>query len=55
MFVGGGNNHAAVRQIVRRRIWWHRERQECFVGSVPESQNSDEEDSAIRGAHFVWT
>lgn len=38
--------------MVKRRAWWHREKQERFVGATCE-QESDEEET--KGAHFIWT
>ena len=31
-YVGLGNNYPTVRQILKRRSWWHREKQERFIG-----------------------
>ena len=31
-YVGGGNNPSSIRQIIKRRSWWHREKQERFIG-----------------------
>lgn len=33
-FVGNGNNHQCVRQIIKRRSWWHREKQERFISQA---------------------
>ncbi len=31
-YVGTGNNHPSVRQIISRRSWWHRVKKERFIG-----------------------
>ena len=31
-FVGLGNNHPTIRQIIKRRPWWHRQKTETFIG-----------------------
>ena len=31
-YVGTGNNYPTVRQIIKRRSWWHREKHERFIG-----------------------
>ena len=58
-YVGKGNNHTTVRQIIKRRSWWHREKIERFIQDDCENGQTtaqDEEDvSTTQGAHFVWT
>jgi hypothetical protein len=41
-FVGKSNNHQCVRQIIKRRSWWHR-------------VNKLEDDELEQEPHFVWT
>ena len=48
-FVGMGNNHWSVRQIIKRRSWWHKCRSDFFMNSNEENS----EDS--HGVHFIWT
>ena len=31
-YVGQGNNHSTIRQIIKRRSWWHRQKTERFIG-----------------------
>jgi hypothetical protein len=66
-FVGNGNNHPIVKQILKRRSWWHKQRSERFIGSNPipiaynsdgtndEAELSDREGAEGNGAHFIWT
>lgn len=60
-YVGTGNNHNSVRQIVKRRSWWHRQKHERFIGqgsaaTTADDDESDEEyEDAGKGAHFIWT
>jgi hypothetical protein len=61
-YVGVGNNHPSVRQIIKRRSWWHREKQERFIGqgSAATTVGDDDEDEDDyedqgKGAHFIWT
>lgn len=61
-YVGTGNNHPTIRQIIKRRSWWHRQKTERFIG---QGEVEDEEDDcaieeggfvgAQKGAHFIWT
>ena len=63
-FVGGGNNHPAVRQIIKRRSWWCRYRGERFIGQGSNNDYSDESEdenipaagqAPLKGAHLIWT
>ena len=58
-YVGGGNNYHGVRQIIKRRGWWHRYKLEQFIGMNIAKPNDDiDSDSSgeeIGGAHFIWT
>lgn len=53
-FVGTGNNYPTVRQIVKRRCQWHRDKRERFIGNY-EDEDASDGDEKIRGSHFVWT
>jgi len=55
-YVGTGNNYPTVRQIIKRRSWWHREKHERFIGQAGFDDEIDEnEDVQGKGAHFLWT
>lgn len=63
-FVGCGNNHPVVRQIIKRRSWWCRYKAERFIGQGNNYGSSDEsEDEGTpmggaapqKGAHLIWT
>lgn len=59
-YVGTGNNYPTVRQIIRRRNWWHREKQERWIGQHQnhnncEESDNEEEEVKVKGAHFLWT
>ena len=45
-YVGVGNNHPSVRQIIKRRSWWHREKHERFIGqgSAATTVGDDDDD-----------
>jgi hypothetical protein len=57
-FVGAGNNYSGVRQIIKRRSWWHRGKREMFIGMSKDQQNDQDSDCSADGtvgAHFIWT
>ena len=60
-YVGVGNNHPTIRQIIKRRSWWHRQKTERFIGqgAVDDEEDECDEERAngtnLRGAHFIWT
>lgn len=54
-FIGTGNNYSCVRQIIKRRSWWHRQKTEKFIGQLSLEQDSESEDKTISGCHFIWT
>lgn len=64
-FVGHGNNYTGVRQIIKRRSWWHRYKREQFIGMNGESDGESSDDGAgghqnpnhknLPGANFIWT
>jgi len=59
-YVGQGNNHSTIRQIIKRRSWWHRQKTERFIGQgelddEEEDCNEEQQPGAQRGAHFIWT
>lgn len=47
--MGVGNNYSTVRQIVKRRSWWHKSKLEKFIHHNSIEGEQDE------GVHFVWT
>ena len=40
--MGTGNNDPTVRQIIKRRSWWHREKEERFIGQVGEDDDAED-------------
>lgn len=42
--VGFGNNSSGIRQIIKRRSWWHKSKSDWFL------DNEENE-----GVHFIWT
>ena len=49
-YVGLGNNHPSVQQIIKRRSWWHKQKRQHFI-----TEDCPNEDDEQTGAHFVWT
>lgn len=56
-FVGSGNNYTGVRQIIKRRSWWHRYKREQFIGmngfgySDDEGGSGDEDATTAAGGN----